>query len=62
MPLYEVLLIRNHDRENRLTDRAMRIGETASIGQERWLVEREATPDRTDADTRYVCVRREDTN
>jgi hypothetical protein len=62
MPLYEVLLIRKHDRETRLTDQALSIGETVSIGQERWLVESEATPDRTEADTRYVCIRSDDTH
>ncbi len=61
MPLYEVLLIRQHDRETRLTDRAMSIGETVSIGQEHWLVDREATPDRADAAKRYVCVRSDET-
>lgn len=57
MPLYEVLLIRKDDDEIRLTDRAVRVGETVSIGEERWLVEREAAPERSDAAARYVCVR-----
>ena len=61
MPLYEVLLLRADDRETRLTDRALQIGGTMSIGEERWLVESEASPDRADAAKRYVCVRSDDT-
>jgi hypothetical protein len=57
MPLYEVLLIRDDDEETRLTDRALRVGETVSIGEERWLVQSETDPARADAATRYICVR-----
>jgi hypothetical protein len=56
MPLYEVLLIRDDEQETRLTDRAMRVGETVSIGEEPWLVQGETTPERADAAARYVCV------
>jgi hypothetical protein len=56
MPLYEVLLLRGDDYETRLTDRPLPIGETVSIGQERWLVQREAPPERGDAATQYICV------
>jgi hypothetical protein len=56
MPLYEVLLIRDDQQETRLTDRAMRVGETVSIGEEPWLVQSETAPERSDAAARYVCV------
>jgi hypothetical protein len=56
MPLYEVLLIRDDEQETRLTDRAMRVGETVSIGEEPWLVQSETTPERADAAARYICV------
>jgi hypothetical protein len=41
---------------SRLTDRAMRVGETVSIGEEPWLVQSETAPERADAAARYVCV------
>jgi hypothetical protein len=56
MPLYEVRLIREDDEETRLTDWPLIIGETLSIGEERWLVQREAPPERWDATTQYICV------
>jgi hypothetical protein len=56
MPLYEVLLLRDDDQETRLTDQALRVGEAVSIGEERWLVQSEAAPERADAETRYICV------
>ena len=56
MPLYEVLLLREDDHETRLTDRPLQIGETVSIGEERWLVQSEAPPERRDAATQYICV------
>ena len=56
MPLYEVLLIRDDEQETRLTDRAMRVGETVSIGEEPWLVQSETMPERADAVARYICV------
>jgi hypothetical protein len=61
MPLYEVLLLRDDEPELRLTDRALTIGETLPIGEERWLVQREEPPERADATARYVCVRPDDT-
>jgi hypothetical protein len=61
MPLYEVLLLREDDHETRLTDRPLQIGETVSIGEERWLVQREAPPERGDAATQYICVPAETT-
>ena len=61
MPLYEVLLIRDDEDETRLTDHALEVGETFPVGEERWMVEREESPDRTDAVTRYICVRTTDT-
>ena len=57
MPLYEVHLLRDDESETRLTDRALQIGETVPIGEERWVVESEATPERRDAAARYICVR-----
>jgi hypothetical protein len=57
LPLYEVLLIRDDEQEVRLTDQPLQIGEAVPIGEERWLVESEAAPERTDAMTRYICVR-----
>jgi hypothetical protein len=56
MPLYEVQLIRKDDDETRLTDRALQIGETVTIGEQRWLVQSEAVAERADARARYVCV------
>ena len=56
MPLYEVLLLRDDERETRLTDRALVVGETFPGGEERWLVESEAPPERADASSRYICV------
>lgn len=56
VPLYEVLLLRDDDKETRLTDQALRVGEAVSIGEERWLVQGEAAPERPDAKTRYICV------
>jgi hypothetical protein len=56
MPLYEVLLIRNDESETRLTDQELHVGETVSIGEERWLVHSDAPPERADAAGRYVCV------
>jgi hypothetical protein len=61
LPLYEVLLIRDDEQEVRLTDQPLPIGEAVPIGEERWLVQREAAPERTDAVTRYVCVRADET-
>jgi hypothetical protein len=61
MPLYEVLLLREDDYETRLTDQPLQIGETVSIGQERWLVKSEAPPERADAATQYICVPAEET-
>ena len=55
MPLYEVLLLLDTP-EIRLTDRSLRIGETLAIGEQSWLVEDEAAPEREDALTRFVCV------
>jgi hypothetical protein len=60
MPLYEVLLLRDDESELRLTDRALRIGETLPIGEEHWVVQSEAAPERADATTRYICVRSHD--
>jgi hypothetical protein len=57
MPLYEVLLRRDDDDETRLTDQEPRVGETLSIGEERWVVQSKGTPERADAEARYVCVR-----
>jgi hypothetical protein len=56
MPLYEVLLIRDDEEETRLTDRALSVGETVLIGEQSWLVQNEAAPERADAATRYICV------
>jgi hypothetical protein len=61
MPLYEVLLLREDDHEMRLTDRPLQIGETVSIGEERWLVKSEAPPERRDSATQYICVPAEKT-
>jgi hypothetical protein len=60
VPLYEVLLVRDDEQELRLTDQPLRVGEAVPIGGERWLVQREAVPERADAETRYVCVRADD--
>jgi hypothetical protein len=62
MPLYEVLLLRDDQQETRLTDRVLRVGETIPIGEESWFVQSEATPQRADAATRFVCVRAKDTD
>jgi len=56
MPLYEVLLLREDEGETRLTDRRLSIGEMLEIGEETWIVEREATAERQDAALRFVCV------
>ena len=61
MPLYEVLLLREDEHELRLTDRSLRIGQTLPIGEERWLVQSEEPPGRTDASARYICIRSDDT-
>jgi hypothetical protein len=61
MPLYEVLLLREDEHELRLTDRALQIGETLPIGEERWLVQSEEPPERPDAAVRYICIRPDDT-
>jgi hypothetical protein len=60
MPLYEVLLLRDDEGETRLTDRRLSIGEMLEIGEEAWIVEREAAPEREDAAVRFVCVRARD--
>lgn len=62
MPLYEVLLLRDDQHETRLTDRALRVGETIPIGEEHWFVQSEAAPKRADAASRFVCVRAKDTD
>jgi hypothetical protein len=56
MPLYEVLLIRDDERETRLTDRALSVGETVLIAEQSWLVQSETAPERADAAARYICV------
>ena len=56
MPLYEVLLVRDDDSELRLTDHALHVGETVTIAEQRWMVEREAPAERASADVRYICV------
>jgi hypothetical protein len=61
MPLYEVILLRDDEQEIRLTDRALHIGQTLPIGEERWLVQSEEPAGRADAATRYICVRPDDT-
>jgi hypothetical protein len=57
MSLYEVHLVRNDDDEIRLTDHALHVGETVSIGEQTWRVQQEAPPERADAVTRYICIR-----
>jgi hypothetical protein len=61
MPLYEVLLLRDDERETRLTDHALEIGTSFPVGEERWIVQSEAPPERSDAATRYICVRAKET-
>ena len=56
MPLYEVLLQRDDHEETRMTDRAIRVGETSAIGEQHWLVERVAPPERADAAALYICI------
>jgi hypothetical protein len=61
MPLYEVLLLRDDETETRLTDHALEIGQSFPVGEEQWIVQSEAPSERTDAATRYICVRAPDT-
>jgi hypothetical protein len=61
MPLYEVLLLRDDETETRLTDHALAIGETFPVGEEQWTVQSEASPERAEAATRYICVRARET-
>ena len=56
MPLYEVLLLRDDEQELRLTDQPLHVGRTLTIGEERWLVQREAAPQQPAAKTRYICI------
>jgi hypothetical protein len=56
MPLYEVLLKRDDDEEIRLTDRALQVGETLTIAEQRWQVQRQEPAKQADAEVRYVCV------
>jgi hypothetical protein len=56
MPLYEVLLLQEEGSELRLTDQPLHVGKMVTIAHQRWLVEREASPEEETADTRYICV------